>query len=44
MLVTRDVLSDDGDAVVSVLEGERGLEACYAGTAAGKRRLSDGGF
>ena len=36
VFVTRDAFSDDGDDVVSCLEGESGLEACYAGTAAGE--------
>ena len=35
------MFSDDSDGVISVLESEGGLEACYAGTAAGERL--DGG-
>lgn len=42
IFVTRDVFSDDSNVVTSFLEGECGLKACYAGTAAGKE-MSDGG-
>ena len=32
VFITRDVFSDDGDEVVSCLEGESGLQACYSCT------------
>ena len=35
VFVTRDVFGNDSDGVFSCLEGESGLEACYAGTLEG---------